>query len=195
MIALDVQGSDIDLSQLFSPEALNGRIDGEIKASLRGVDQDAWRRTAQGSVRLALSKAAFEKVRPEEWIDGVTPLAKLARIKDERLEVQCALVELNIEDGQAISNLLVADLADATLIGEGRLDLGRESAAVLIEPRSKGAAVQAGGPMRIEGNWQSLGATATNDGVASNALVLPPRLVGALNQLGYADGEIGRAHV
>ncbi|MFP6697190.1 MAG: hypothetical protein VCF08_09845, partial [Alphaproteobacteria bacterium] len=113
--------------------------------------------------------------------------------KFEWTVLNCVASRFDMKKGVATSRVLLADTEYSTVVGEGSLDLGKETLAMKVSTQSKSATLNLAVPIKIGGTFAQPTfrpdelATARRLGGLLGAALFPPAALLALGDMGSGD--------
>lgn len=155
------QVARVNLREALEPFAIAndsvGRVAGEIKLWMHGESAAELAASADGGMFLLMTGGAFDMLLVElAGLDAGEALFSL--FEADKVPIDCAYLNIQSRDGQARIDSLAVDTADTLYLGAGSIDLGRERAELVIEPRPKDFSLFAfTSPVRIHGPLTGLG--------------------------------------
>lgn len=174
---------------------LTGQIDARAAVVLEGRDLSTMRRTATGTVRVALDDARARARALETVVGGIHTLFDiLVSGEAEWVELECAVAEYQLSGGVARSRLLILDSKHSQVVGSGTIGLDDGALDLQLVPRAKSVTLNLALPVTVTGTLDAprfspdpTGSTRRVAGLLAGALVFPPALIAAFADLGVAD--------
>lgn len=193
---------DIDMSLLLKELAKTDLLRGDAKLDLavdgRGRSVAEIMGNLAGHSRLLMGKGEMKN----EGLGVISGLAgALGDVlgKKEWVVLECLASDFEIAGGVAKSRLNVIDTELLTVIGEGSANLGRETLAMKVTPRTKTPDLSLAVPVNIGGTF--LAPTFTPDAMATigkiggilGGLAFPPAAILSLGEMGGSDNPCVKA--
>ncbi|HET6469813.1 MAG TPA: AsmA family protein [Geminicoccaceae bacterium] len=186
-LALDAQG--VDVAPLLAGTGIGGMVEGAADITLdvagRGGSPAAIMASLAGRADLLMTDGRL-RGRLVRQAAGLGQLAGalLARDAGDWTRLNCVAARFAIRDGVAEAEALLLDTDFSTALGQGRIDLGRETLDLVVAPRPKGVRLAVGVPVRIRGTLAAPRFGLDEGGAAAGLIA---GLAGAL--LGPRGGE------
>jgi uncharacterized protein involved in outer membrane biogenesis len=150
----------LELSRLFpkSESARNsfGKIQGQVDLSARGASVAQMLANADGNVAMLMGKGEISNILLEfAGLDGGEIIKFLVR-GDQRVQLRCAAMAFDVQDGLMTSRAIVLDTGDTVFHGSGTVNLARESMDIVIRPSPKDTSILSlRSPLKIAGTFGS----------------------------------------
>ena len=198
-VAFHMAASKLDLGRLLAEtrttELLQGS--GSLKVTLagRGASVTAIAGSLNGSTNLLMTEGRVKAEALDLAVGGLSALVGMMSSgeKSEWTVLNCVASRFDMKKGVATSRVLLADTEYSTVVGEGSLDLGKETLAMKVSPQSKSATLNLAVPIKIGGTFAQPTfrpdelATARRLGGLLGAALFPPAALLALGDMGSGD--------
>jgi hypothetical protein len=198
-VAFNMAAPKLDLGRLLvetkTTELLQGS--GSLKVTLagRGTSVAAIAGSLNGSTNLLMNEGKMKTEALDLAVGGLSALVGMMSSgkKSEWTVLNCVASRFDIKKGIATSKVLLADTEYSTVVGEGSLDLGKETLAMKVSPQSKSATLNLAVPIKIGGTFAAPTfrpdelATARRLGGLLGAALFPPAALLALGDMGSGD--------
>lgn len=157
----DIRARDFQLRRLLSSvdlkEAGEGRLGGDIR--IRGQGENLRRALADsnGRVTVVVNGGRFSGLLLE--LIGLDVAESLGMLigDDQKVNIRCLVVDLDVDEGQVNSRQLVLDTADTRVDGELQADLATERFELRLEPEPKDPSLfSARTPFEIDGRFSDV---------------------------------------
>ncbi len=197
-VALNVAAPNLDLGRLLretkTTDLLQGMGNLKIKLAGKGASIAAIARSLQGGTNLLMNQGKIKTEALDMAVGGLTAIVgMMSSTKSEWTVLNCIASRFDIKKGVATSRVLLADTEYSTVVGEGSMDLGKETLAMKVSPQSKSATLNVAVPIKIGGTFAEPTfrpdelATARRLGGLLGATLFPPAALLALGDLGSGD--------
>lgn len=177
-------------------DGTQGRLAGQIALDGRGRSIADLAAASEGRLELAMGPGRIGPTQMAAWnLDGALPRRALGADREEGLAIGCAVIVMDVANGQASSRIAAAETPRVYVIADGGLDLGRERLDMTVNTRPRSAGLLAlRAPVRVHGPWLSPEVDLDPGplllrGLAAAALysVTPPAVLLALVETGDAQ--------
>jgi uncharacterized protein involved in outer membrane biogenesis len=126
-------------------EDAKGKFDLLIDVSATGESSGAMAASSQGRLILLMTEGLIpEQSLPLHATDVLLDLMP-GFDRPDAIHIECAMVDMPIDNGVASAHVMAVDTPNMLLIGTGTVDLGKEKIKLLFDPRAKRARVIAHG--------------------------------------------------
>lgn len=189
-VSLDLGSEDADLGALVALWGAPGLFDarGRIKIDLtaHGASPRALARSLNGRAAAYFVNGRINADAAGAPVVGVQRFLGLvgAAGRREWAAMPCLVMRLDAVDGVVRPEVLLIDTAQATTIGDGKLDLREERWALTLTPQPKGLDVSLGIPVRVSGplaaprvGLDEAGLAGTVGRLIGTAILFPPALL------------------
>lgn len=183
---VDMQAQGLRLERLMPSVELNrastGLLRGKVNLSGQGASVAQMLGSASGDVALLMGKGSISNLLMEfAGLDG-GEIIKFMMGRDQRVQLRCAAMAFNVEQGVMGSRALVLDTADTVVYGHGTINLGSEQLDLLFRPFPKDASILAlRSPLKMTGTLGRPEAGVDKAAIAGRAAVAIA--LGAINPL------------
>ena len=198
-VAFHMAASKLDLGRLLAEiratELLHGS--GSLKVTLAGrrASVTAIAGSLNGGTNLLMTEGRVKTEALDLAVGGLSALVGMMSSgeKSEWTVLNCVASRFDIKKGVATSRVLLVDTEYSTVVGEGSLDLGKETLAMKFSPQSKSATLNLAVPIKIGGTFAQPTfrpdelATARRLGGLLGAALFPPAALLALGDMGSGD--------
>ena len=189
------------VGKVLASDALEGKVDIDVKVKGRGASVAALMGSLDGHARLLMADGRAKAGKQLELlIGGVTTLVgTMTADPSEWTQLNCVAVDFEIEQGIASKKVMLLDTDVATVVGEGSIDLGKETIAMTVTPSPKSVTLNVAVPVKVGGTLANPtfrpDELATARRVGGLALMLfPPAALASLGSLALnAAGAVGAA--
>lgn len=136
-------------------DGTRGRLAGRVELAGRGDSIAGMAAAAAGRLELAMGAGHIGPRQMAAWnLDGGLPRRALGADRETGLPIECAVVVLEVKDGQADSRIAAVETPEVHVIAEGGLDLGRETMDFTVNTRPRsGGLLTLRAPVRLHGPW------------------------------------------
>jgi hypothetical protein len=174
-------------------EMLSGKGDLNIDVNGQGASVAAIMASLNGETSLLMEDGSLDVGGLKLVMGGTNALLGAMFTSDAKAAtMSCLAVDYVIKDGIADQKVLLIDTQYAVLIGQGKIDLGKETIDLLITPRAKGVSLNVNVPVRVGGTLAAPtfqpdeAALAMKIGTLVGGSFFPPALLLSLGDLGGA---------
>ncbi|MFP6697026.1 MAG: AsmA family protein, partial [Alphaproteobacteria bacterium] len=158
-VAFHMAASKLDLGRLLAEtratELLQGS--GNLKVTLagRGASVTAIAGSLNGGTNLLMTEGRVKTEALDLAMGGLSALVGMMSSgeKSEWTVLNCVASRFDMKKGVATSRVLLADTEYSTVVGEGSLDLGKETLAMKVSPQSKSTTLKLAVPIKIGGTF------------------------------------------
>ena len=138
-LAMDI--SRMDLARFFkgtrfAPQT-TGTLAGRVELTGHGRSTAEMLAAADGRATLIMAGGSFSALLVEAAGLDIAKALGLALSKDQPMAVRCMVADLGVAGGVARTRALVLDTAEAVIVGDGSLNLDRESLDLRVESHPK----------------------------------------------------------
>ena len=162
---LDVRIEALQLQDMLAKLKVSGEGFGEVNGRIRlqgqGTSVDQLAGTADGQVVLSMAGGAIDALIVEAMgLDIAESIAVLldsmGQTEEDKTPIRCAIVNLALEDGVAITQPILIDTVDSKIFVDGWVNLSNETLDIMFESRPKDASVLSGNqPIHVDGRLMS----------------------------------------
>ena len=189
---------DLDVAVLLrefaDTDVLEGRAGFDLSISGRGASVAEIMGSLGGHSRLLMGAGRARTEGLDLVVGGLSQaIGGLFSQQGDWTAVNCVASDFTINSGLAISQVMLIDTANVTVVGEGEIDLGSEALALKFSPRPKYTTFSVSVPVWLRGTLAqptfSLDETAVARrlGGLLGAIVFPPALLLGLGDLSSED--------
>jgi AsmA family protein len=138
-----------------------GEVNGRIRLQGQGTSVDQLAGTADGQVVLSMAGGAIDALIVEAMgLDIAESIAVLldstGQTEEDKTPLRCAIVNLALEDGVAITQPILIDTVDSKIFVDGWVNLSNETLDIVFESRPKDTSVlSANQPIHVDGRLMS----------------------------------------
>ncbi|MBB1060076.1 AsmA family protein [Marilutibacter spongiae] len=156
----DIQARGLDLAQLLPTVELArnaiGKVGGQLRIDTTGNSVADMLGRGDGKVLVGMGRGSISNLLMEMAGIDLAEIIKFELTEDKMIPVRCAFGDFDLEDGVMTANSLAFDTTDTLLLGEGRIDLGRERLDLTIRPRPKDRSLLSlRAPLKLDGSFRS----------------------------------------
>lgn len=189
-LAIKTNLSKVDFQQLLDELDITEDVEGQANINIdvkgSGKSVRAIMATLGGSAGFLMGKGRMKDSFLQSLLGGSGKVLSQALDKGQSgyTAVECAVVDFGIRKGVATARALYLDLDSRGVIGQGTINLGKETLNLTIDPRRKKAMGKAALPVRITGTFLAPKYKVDSKVAAQKltkalGLKLPPALTGA----------------
>ena len=189
---LRINGDDISVGQSLAHVGTRAALDGSLNVSVdltsQGRSPAEIAANLEGTIELGMEEITF----PQEIVDllavdffGWTLSSTFGKGRAAKLD--CGIVMLKANDGKLVSEVIFFDGSNLALLGEGSLDLGRETIDLSLYPKKKKRFWSKVNPVTITGALTAPSVTTIATGTAAaryGMLAAAPEIFVPLTALG-----------
>ena len=197
-VTFEMTAPKLDVGRLLDESKTTNLVQGtgnlSIKLAGRGNSVAAIAGSLNGGTKLLMNEGKVKTEAFDAAIDGLSAIVgMMSSEKSEWTVLNCVASRFEIKQGIATSQVLLADTDYSTVVGEGKMDLGREVLAMKVSPRSKSATLNVAVPVKIGGTFAEPTfrpdelATARRLGGLLGAATFPPLALLALGDMGSGE--------
>lgn len=197
-VAFEMAAPKIDVGRMLveakATELIQGMGNLKIKLSGKGKSVAAIAGSLNGNTTLLMNEGKVKTAAFDAAIGGLSALmGMMSGEKSEWTVLNCVASRFEIKKGVATSKVLLADTEYSTVVGEGSMNLGKETLAMKVSPQSKSATLNVAVPIKIGGTFADPSfrpdelATARRLGGLLGATLFPPAALLALGDMGSGD--------
>ncbi len=148
---LDVGGL---LAESKTTALLQGTGDLSVKLAGRGESVATVAGSLNGGIKLLMNEGMVKTAAFDAAIGGLSAImGMISPEKSKWTVLNCIASGFEIKKGVATSQVLLVDTEFSTLVGEGEIDLGKETLAMKISPYAKSATLNVAVPVKIGGTF------------------------------------------
>lgn len=114
-----------------------GALGGSVRFTGRGDSVAAVMASAEGSAGAAMGKGRISNYIMELVGLDIAEMIRFKLGKDRDVAVRCGYADFEIEAGVATARALAFDTSDTLVVGEGKVDLGKERLDLVLRPQPK----------------------------------------------------------
>jgi AsmA protein len=114
-----------------------GQVNGEFDLSGTGNSVSHMLASANGKLGLVIEGGQISKLMMEKAGLHLWEILSLNLTGDRLVKLRCAVADFDVKRGVMQAEALVFDTQITTLIGTGRIDLGRETLDITLNPKTK----------------------------------------------------------
>jgi len=197
-VTFEMAALKLDLGRLLSEakatELVQGTGNLSVKLAGRGNSVAAIAGSLNGDTKLLMNEGKIKTAAFDSAIGGLSAIVGMMSSETSEWTVlNCVASRFEIKKGIATSQVLLVDTEYSTVVGEGEMDLGKESLAMKVSPQSKSATLNVAVPIKIGGTFAEPTfrpdelATARRLGGLLGATAFPPLALLALGDIGSGD--------
>ena len=198
-VAFHMAASKLDLGRLLAETRTTKLLQGSgslnVTLAGRGASVTAIAGSLNGVTNLLMTEGRVKTEALDLAVGGLSALVGMISSveKSEWTVLNCVASRFDMKKGVATSRVLLADTEYSTVVGEGSLDLGKETLAMKVSPQSKSATLNLAVPIKIGGTFAQPTfrpdelATARRLGGLLGAALFPPAALLALGDMGSGD--------
>ena len=197
-MVLKMTADSLNVGQMLKDAAVTEMLsgDGDLKVDVNGTGDSiaAIMASLNGEASLLMEEGQLDTGGLELLMGGSNALiGTLITSGSEAATLNCLAIDYDIKDGIAEQKVLLIDTQFSTVVGEGKIDLGKETIDLLITPKSKDVSLSVAVPVRVGGTLASPSFTpdeaalALKVGGLLGATIFPPALLLSLGDLGGGD--------
>jgi AsmA family protein len=197
-VVFEMAASKLDLGRLLSEakatDLLHGTGNLSVKLAGRGQSVAAIAGSLNGDTKLLMNEGKVKTAAFDAAIGGLSAIAGMMSSETSEWTVlNCVASRFEIKKGIATSQVLLADTEYSTIVGEGSMDLGKETLAMKVSPQSKSATLNVAVPIKVGGTFAEPTfrpdelATARRLGGLLGTTAFPPLALLALGDIGSGD--------
>ena len=138
---VQLQASRLQLARLLPTADLRrasvGHIDGDVALAGQGESVGRMLATADGHLRLTVGPGSISRLLMEQMGLHLLEILQLQLTGDQPVRLRCAVADFNVQRGQMAVKSLVLDTDVSTVLGSGSIDLGQETLALTLRPRTR----------------------------------------------------------
>lgn len=170
-----VQAKKVLLAKLFPTVALNkasiGQVNGEFNLTGSGNSVGRMLAGANGTLGLVVAGGQISKLMMEKAGLHLWEILELRLTGDRPIKLRCAVADFDVRQGVLHAKALVLDTEVTTLIGTGRIDLGREQLDLTLNQKTKNTSPLAlRSPIYVRGSFAKPEVGVDKTRVAARAL-------------------------
>lgn len=133
-----------------------GQFNGEFDLAGKGNSVGRMLATADGKVGLVLANGEISRLLMEEVGLHLMEILQLKITGDKAIKLHCAVAAFDVKGGVMESRGLLVDTEVSTITGSGRIDLGRETLDLTLEPKTRNTSpVALRSPIYVKGSFSS----------------------------------------
>ncbi|MEH3087046.1 MAG: AsmA family protein [Xylophilus ampelinus] len=157
-IAVDLKGRGMQLNRLFpsieSTKSSLGELTAQVKLEGRGGSVAQLLGDVSGEVGVLTGSGRFSNLLMEFiGLDGGEVIRFFVR-GDREVRLRCAAASFDVKKGVMTSKAIVFDTSDTVVYGDGRIDLGDETLALVLRPQPKDVSILSlRSPLKIGGTF------------------------------------------
>ena len=197
-MVLKLDASNLNVGKMLKEadvtEMLSGTGDLKVDVNGQGESIAAIMASLGGDASLLMEGGSLDAGSLSLLMGGTNALVgTMFASGSEAASLNCLAIDYDIKDGIAEQKVFLVDTQFSTLVGEGSIDLGKETIDLLITPKSKGVSLSVAVPVRVGGTLASPSFTpdeaalALKVGGLLGATLFPPALLLSLGDLGGGD--------
>ncbi len=185
-MVLKMTADSLNVGQMLKDAAVTEMLsgDGDLKVDVNGtgVSIAAIMASLNGEASLLMEEGQLDTGGLELLMGGSNALiGTLITSGTNAAQLNCLAIDYVIKDGIADQKVFLIDTQFSTVVGEGKIDLGKETIDLLITPKSKDVSLSVAVPVRVGGTL------ALKVGGLLGATIFPPALLLSLGDLGGGD--------
>ncbi len=197
-VAFEMAAPKLDVGRLLNETKTTDLVQGTgnllIKLTGQGKSVAAIAGNLNGNTSLLMNEGKVKTAAFDAAIGGLSAImGMMSPEKSEWTVLNCVASRFHIKKGIATSKVLLADTEYSTIVGEGGMDLGKETLAMKVSPQSKSATLNVAVPVKIGGTFADPTyrpdelATMRRLGGLLGATLFPPAALLALADMGTDD--------
>jgi uncharacterized protein involved in outer membrane biogenesis len=140
-VQIDLKADGIDLGLFMSQWKTDSNFDGLVSVDLHlqsvGETADELRRSLEGSATFGVWGATFASEYGKEFLIGLGRVAMPDFNVKKAQRASCMGGAFTLEDGVAMSEVLLLESPDVTVVGSGKIDLARQEYDLRLVPRPR----------------------------------------------------------
>lgn len=156
-LTADIKNLDLErlLPELEQQRAAAGELYGRVKLEATGDSIASLAARTNGEITLMVNGGHVSALLLEmAGLDAGESLLILATRGDEPVDLRCAILDFNLQDGQASPELAVVDTVDTVFMLEGAVALGEETLDLTLTPQPKDVSLPVlRSPLSITGHF------------------------------------------
>ncbi len=200
---IDGMAKKVPLDMLLGDSA-QGDVDAKFRFAAKGKTPAQLLGGLEGRFMLTNNGGTLTSASLKFWSSGL--LSSLLPGREDKTQLNCAIVDFNVKDGMADSRTIVADTSSNTIFAKGRIDLVNGKIDMVLKPNPKNMQlVSLATPMLITGPLANPTVTPEAGGMVQKiggmllgmvnpALALLPLLETGFDDYQGSCAEIVRAH-
>ena len=155
---VQLQARQLQLARLLPTADLRraslGRIDGDMALAGRGDSVGRMLATADGQLRLSVGPGMISRLLMEQMGLHLLEILQLQITGDRPVPLRCGVADFSVQRGQMVVKTLVLDTDVSTVLGTGSIDLGQETLALTLRPRTRSTSpVALRSPIHVRGTF------------------------------------------
>ena len=156
--AVQIQARQLQLARLLPTADLRraslGHINGDVALAGQGQSVDRMLATADGQLRLTVGPGMISRLLMEQMGLHLLEILQLQLTGDRPVPLRCAVADFSVQRGQMVVKSLVLDTDVSTVLGTGSIDLGQETLALTLSPRTRSTSPLAlRSPIHVRGTF------------------------------------------
>lgn len=132
---------NLSLAKLFPTVAVAqssvGQLNGQVEFSGNGNTVAKMLATANGNARLVVGKGEVSKLLMEQMGLHLIEILQLTLVGDKTVALNCVVADFGVKQGVMTSRKLVLDTEVTTVVGDGQIDLSRETLDLTLVPKTR----------------------------------------------------------
>lgn len=122
-------------------ERVQGRMNIKLDLNARGNNVQEFLGTLNGTAKFIAGEGQFESAALNFWGGGLVNAILPKLNPDAETNLNCAILDLEIENGLADIKSMFLDTGRVTLVGNGDIDFGKNRINILLDPKAKQTAL------------------------------------------------------
>lgn len=183
-ISLGGQALAVDLTRLVRDLGISSDIQGKLNLrgglSARGSHADAWLRSLDGSVALALEDAVIQGAAYDVLATDLLAWLYSGAALEKSTHLQCTMARFALNDGVASTDSLFVESPRMIASGEGQVNFVERTLDITLTPRSRDRLFEIPSSVRLHGKLDAprtrVSAIAATADASAEALTLIPKL-------------------
>ena len=133
-----------------------GEINGQIDLSGHGDSVARMLATSEGRVGLVIANGEISKLLMEKVGLHLLEILQLSLMGDKTVKLNCGVADLVVKTGVMEVNTMALETEVSTIVGSGRIDLGRETLDLTLVPKTRATSpVALRSPIHVKGSFSS----------------------------------------
>ena len=194
-LALKLTADKLDVGKMLKDaqvtEMLTGTGDLKVDVKGQGASVAQIMAALNGNASLLMENGEIDAGGMEMLMGGTNALlGTMFESGAKAATMSCLAIDYDIKDGIADQKVFLIDTQYSTLVGQGSIDLGKETIDLIISPKAKGVSLNVNVPVRVGGTLASPSvrpdeaALALKLGELVGGTLFPPALLLSLGDLG-----------
>ena len=136
-----IKVQNLSIAKLFPTVPLAqssiGQLNGQVQFTGNGNSVAKMLATADGNARMVVGKGEISNLLMEKVGLHLIEILQLTLAGDKTVALNCVVADFGVKQGVMTSRKLVLDTAVTTVVGDGQIDLGRETLDLRFVPKTR----------------------------------------------------------